>query len=100
MVIGLTHFLELKPDTAPTWPEFAADCRTRHRQKEMKMKGKGTDFKTLMMIFHRERVSRLIRGIKNGKGFDEYRGPKYRCERVINKLLVLESQAKLRRGHQ
>ncbi len=81
-------------------PEYAADCRTRHRQKEMKMKGKGTDFKTLMMIFHRERVSRLIRGIKNGKGFDEYRGPKYRCERVINKLLVLESQAKLRRGHQ
>ena len=37
MGIGLTHFLELKPDTAPTWPEFAADCRTRHRQKEMKM---------------------------------------------------------------
>lgn len=37
MGIGLTHFLELKPDTAPTWPEFAADCRTRHHQKEMKM---------------------------------------------------------------
>ncbi len=66
----------------------------------MKGKGKGTDFKTLMMIFHRERVSRLVRGIKNGMRFSEYRGQKYRCERVINKLLVLESQAKLRRSHQ
>ncbi|RTY33459.1 DUF551 domain-containing protein [Morganella morganii subsp. morganii] len=31
------HSRELNTNTAPTWPEFAADCRTRHRQKEMKM---------------------------------------------------------------
>ncbi|MBT0520909.1 DUF551 domain-containing protein [Morganella morganii] len=33
-----TNMVRLRKDTAPTWPEFAADCRTRHRQKEMKMK--------------------------------------------------------------
>lgn len=28
-----TNMVRLRKDTAPTWPEFAADCRTRHNHR-------------------------------------------------------------------
>lgn len=57
------------------------------------MKGKGTDFKTLMWAYAGERMAQRKRYIKSGGGRVNYNRKlhkPYRCERVLDKLLNIE----------